>query len=142
MAAAIHVVTLAVADLERSLAFYRDGLGLPTQGVIGTEFVGDETAPAGAAAMFTLAGGLILSLFPRAELAKDSGTQITADGSGMSLGHVVDSREEVDRILQIAAQAGATVLGEAHERPWGIYSGYFADPDRHLWEIVYFLPKT
>jgi catechol 2,3-dioxygenase-like lactoylglutathione lyase family enzyme len=141
MAAAIHVVTLAVTDLQRSLAFYRDGLGLSTEGVIGTEFVGDESTPAGAVAMFTLSGGLILSLYPRSELTKDSGTAIASGGSAMSLGHTVDSRGDVDRVLQLAVRAGGTALGEPHERPWGIYSGYFTDPDEHLWEVVYFLPR-
>src|SRR5439155_12154697 len=68
----IHVITLGVRDLERALAFYRDGLGLPSPGVIGTEFEGDETTPAGAAAMFELEGGVTLALYPRTELAKDA----------------------------------------------------------------------
>jgi predicted lactoylglutathione lyase len=59
-------------------------------------------------------------------------------GSGFSIGHLVDSRGEVDRLLDLAGRAGGRVLGTAHERPWGIYSGYFSDPDGHLWEIVYF----
>ena len=81
----------------------------------------------------------ILSLYPRSELAKDAGVQaIETAGAGMSLGQLVDSREEVDRVLELARQAGGRVLGAAHERPWGIYSGYFADPDDHLWEIIYF----
>lgn len=144
MRARISVVTLGVSDLERSLAFYRDGLGLSTPGIIGTEFAGNERAPAGAAAMFDLEGGLMLSLYPRAELAKDAGLDARGDadrvaGSTHSLGHVVDSRDDVDRVLDEARRAGATVPGPAHERPWGIYSGYFSDPDGHLWEVVYFL---
>jgi catechol 2,3-dioxygenase-like lactoylglutathione lyase family enzyme len=103
----IDVITLAVSDLDRSLAFYRDGLGLHSPGVIGTEFPGDETTPAGAAAMFQLEGGLILALYPRTEL------------------------------LAQAEAAGATLTGEPHDRPWGIYSGYFRDPDGHLWEVIW-----
>lgn len=135
----IHVVTLGVSDLERSLRFYRDGLGLPTSGITGTQYPGDEDHPAGAVAMFTLEDGLILSLYPRTELAKDAGIGLEAvAGSAFSIGHLVESREEVDRLLDLAGQAGGRVLGPAHERPWGIYSGYFSDPDGHLWEIVYF----
>jgi uncharacterized protein len=135
----IHVITLGVSDLERSLRFYREGLGFRSEGITGTQFPGDDENPAGAVAMFTLEDGLILSLYPRTELAKDAGVGLEAiAGSGISIGHLVDSREEVDRILDLAGRAGARVLGPAHERPWGIYSGYFSDPDGHLWEIVYF----
>jgi uncharacterized protein len=133
------VITLGVDDLERSLAFYRDGLGFPSSGITGTQYAGDDEHPAGDAVMFTLEDGLILSLYPRSELAKDAGVGAErVAGSGFSIGHLVDGREEVDRILDLAGRAGGTVLGPAHERPWGIYSGYFSDPDGHLWEIVYF----
>ena len=86
----IHVITLGVDDLERALAFYRDGLGWPTKGIMGTEYAGDETAAAGAVAMFTLADGLILSLYPRSELAKDAGVSSLPSGSAISLGHFVE----------------------------------------------------
>lgn len=139
MRAQIHVITLGVEDLERALAFYRDGLGLPSKGITGTQFAGDEENPAGDVAMFTLEDGLILSLYPRSELAKDAGIDPSRTaGSGVSIGHLVDSPAEVDRILALAGRAGGRVLGPAHERPWGIYSGYFADPDGHLWEIIHF----
>ena len=134
----IHVLTLGVSDLERSLAFYRDGLGLPSEGITGTQYEGDGEAAAGAVAMFTLSDGLILSLYPRSELAKDAGVEELPVGSAISVGHLVDSREEVDRVLELARLAGARVIGAAHDRPWGIYSGYFADPDEHLWEIIHF----
>jgi catechol 2,3-dioxygenase-like lactoylglutathione lyase family enzyme len=137
--ARIHVITLGVDDLERAVSFYREGLGLPSTGITGTQFAGDDKNPAGAVAMFNLDDGLILSLYPRSELAKDAGVDlIHTTGSGISLGHFVDSRAEVDRVLELAGRAGASVLGRAHERPWGIYSGYFSDPDGHLWEIIYF----
>jgi uncharacterized protein len=135
----INVITLGVDDLERALSFYRDGLGLPSSGITGTQFAGDEQRPAGAVVMFTLQDGLILSLYPRSELAKDAAVDASyAAGSGISIGHFVDSDAEVDRILELAARAGGRVLGPAHDRPWGIYSGYFADPDGHLWEVIHF----
>src|ERR1700733_643522 len=74
----IHVITLAVADLDRALAFYRDGLGFRTEGLIGTEFRGDETTPDGTTAVFHLDGGLMLSIYPRSELAKDALVPLTA----------------------------------------------------------------
>jgi catechol 2,3-dioxygenase-like lactoylglutathione lyase family enzyme len=134
----IHVITLAVSDLERALAFYRDGLGLESPGVIGTEFAGDDTTPAGAAAMFQLEGGLVLALYPRAELAKDANVPLAPSQTGeFSIGHIVGSKEEVDALLVQAAEAGATLTDQPHDRPWGIYSGYFRDPDGHLWEIIW-----
>lgn len=134
----IDVITLAVSDLDRSLAFYRDGLGLHSQGVIGTEFPGDETTPAGAAAMFELEGGLILALYPRTELVKDAGIPLGPPGPGeFSIGHLVGSMSDVDALLAQAEAAGATLTGEPHDRPWGIYSGYFRDPDGHLWEVIW-----
>lgn len=134
----IHVITLAVDDLDRALAFYRDGLGLESPGVIGTEFEGNDATPAGAAAMFQLRGGLILSLYPRTELAKDANVPLAPSKSGeFSIGHLVSDRSDVDALLAKAQAAGATLTGPPHDRPWGIYSGYFRDPDGHLWEIVW-----
>jgi catechol 2,3-dioxygenase-like lactoylglutathione lyase family enzyme len=128
---AIHVITLGVADLERSLAFYR-ALGLESEGVIGTEF------PGGAAAMFELQSGLILAVYGRDDLANDANTTFHAPGSGeFSIGHLVGSRDEVDAVLAEATAAGATLTEEPHDRPWGIYSGYFRDPDGHLWEVIW-----
>ena len=133
----IDVVTLAVADLERSLAFYRDGLGLATPGVIGTEFAGDDATPAGAAVMFRFDGGLTLALYPRSELAKDAEIAPGPARSGeFSLAQIVASRAEVDALLARAEAAGAPVT-DPHDRPWGIYSGYFRDPDGHLWEVIH-----
>jgi catechol 2,3-dioxygenase-like lactoylglutathione lyase family enzyme len=134
----IHVLTLAVSDLERALAFYREGLGLDSPGVIGTEFPGDETSPAGAVAMFDLDRGLILALWPRTELAKDAEIPLRPPKTGeFSIGHAVASKEDVDALLAQAEAAGATLTGPPHERPWGLYSGYFRDPDGHLWEILW-----
>jgi catechol 2,3-dioxygenase-like lactoylglutathione lyase family enzyme len=134
----IHAITLAVEDLERSLEFYRDGLGLESPGIGGTEFPGDETNPAGDVAMFRLQGGLILSLYPRSELAKDANVPFEPPKTGeFSIGHAVGSRDAVDQLLTRAEAAGATQTDQPHDRPWGIYSGYFRDPDGHLWEIIY-----
>jgi uncharacterized protein len=134
----IHVITLAVSDLDRALAFYRDGLGLASPGVVGTEFAGDDTTPAGAVAMFQLQGGLILSLYPRSELAKDANIAPEPPKSGaFSIGHAVARKADVDATLARAEAAGATLTGQPHDRPWGIYSGYFRDPDGHLWEILW-----
>jgi catechol 2,3-dioxygenase-like lactoylglutathione lyase family enzyme len=132
MKARITVITIGVDDLERSLRFYRDGLGLSTQGIIGEEF------EHGAVAFFELQAGLTLALFPRASIARDStvpeGPSSTTE---FTLGHNVSSRDEVDEIMQQAREAGAAIVNEAHETFWGGYSGYFEDPDRHLWEVVW-----
>jgi catechol 2,3-dioxygenase-like lactoylglutathione lyase family enzyme len=126
----IDVITLGVDDLDRALFFYRDGLGLASPGVVGTEFVGDDTTPAGAVAMFELHGGLILALYPRTELTKDANVSLGPPQAGaFSIGHAVASREEVDTVLAQAEAAGATLTERPHDRPWGVYSGYFRDPD-------------
>jgi catechol 2,3-dioxygenase-like lactoylglutathione lyase family enzyme len=99
MRPSILVVTLAVADLERALAFYRDGLGLASSGIIATD-LHELSGAAGAIAMFKLAGGLILSLYPRTDPAKDAGIAVDATSrTEFSLGHAVESREEVDAVL-------------------------------------------
>ncbi len=134
----IDVITLAVADLDRALAFYRDGLGLDSPGVIGTEWPGDESSPAGAIALFELSGGLLLALYPRTELAKDASVPLGPPKPGeFSIGHLASSRTAVDEVLAQARRAGATITDEPHERPWGIYSGYFRDLDGHLWEVIW-----
>ena len=138
MEARIDIITLAVADLERALCFYRDGLGLESRGVIGTEFAGDDVEPAGAVALFELGNGLFLSLYPRTELAKDAKVPLGPPKTGeFSIGHAVASKAEVDTLLAQAQAGGATLTDRPHDRPWGIYSGYFRDPDGHLWEILY-----
>ncbi len=128
----ITVITLGVSDLEQSLKFYRDGLGLPTVGIVGTEFEG------GAVVFFDLKNGLKLALFPRSELAKDA--KLTGDLSGpagFSIGHNVNSKEAVNAVMEQAARAGAKITDPPHDRVWGGYTGYFQDPDGHLWEVVW-----
>ena len=137
----LDVITLAVADLERALAFYRD-VGLESKGIIGTEWTDEATGASGAVAMFELDGGLLLNLYSRADLAKDAAIPVAEPQSGaFSLAQLVRSRAEVDELLGKAASAGATVT-RAHDRPWGIYSGYFRDPDGHLWEIIWHPNRT
>jgi len=135
----IDVITLAVSDLERSLLFYRDGLGLDSGELVGTDYPGDELTPAGAAAMFKLANGLMLMLYPRSELAKDANiaSGATAQSGEFSIGHTVATRADVDALLARAKNAGATLTDRPHDRPWGIYSGYFRDLDGHLWEVIW-----
>ena len=114
------------------MAFYRVGMGLPTQGIFGTEFED------GAVVFFNLKDNLILALWPSRSLSKDAGIELGSPGiSRFSIGHNVNSKEEVDEIMRQAEQAGAQITDPAHKRFWGGYSGYFADPDGHLWEIVY-----
>jgi catechol 2,3-dioxygenase-like lactoylglutathione lyase family enzyme len=133
----IHVITLAVSDLERALDFYR-ALGLESSGVIGSEFVGDDTNPSGSAAMFELEDGLMLALYPRTELAKDANLPLGPPKTGeFSIGQLVAEKADVDALLAKAEAAGATLTDEPHDRPWGIYSGYFRDLDGHLWEIIW-----
>lgn len=125
------MITLAVDDLEAAVRFYRDGLGLDTDGIVGTEF------EHGAVAFFDLEGGLRLGLWPRESLAHDAGLPATPPSSiEFSLGHNVGSSEEVDTVMAEAEAAGAEVIQEAHETFWGGYAGYFADLDGHLWEVV------
>jgi catechol 2,3-dioxygenase-like lactoylglutathione lyase family enzyme len=134
----IDVITLAVGDLDRSLSFYRDGLGLATTGVVATELADEETNATGAIVIFRLKGGLVLALYPRSELAKDADILFGPPKTGeFSVGQLVESRADVDAMLAQAKHAGATLTGRPHDRPWGIYSGYFRDPDGHLWEIIW-----
>jgi uncharacterized protein len=132
MKARISVITLGVDDLERSLAFYRDGLGLPTEGIVGTEFAD------GAVAFFRMNDGLTLALFPRASLAGDARVSVDPPSAAeFSLAHNVASRQEVDALMRQAEVAGARITDAARERFWGGYAGYFQDPDGHLWEVAW-----
>ena len=130
------LITLGVLDLERSLAFYRDGLGWPTDGVVGGEFHDELTGADGTIAFLRLENGMQIALYERANLARDA--QIPLESSGFpqfSLIHQAGSREEVDRLLDEAVAAGGRLTAPPHMRPFGFYSGYVQDPDGHLWEI-------
>lgn len=128
----VTVLTLAVDDLERAVAFYRDGLGFPTAGIVGQEF------EHGAVAFFDLQGGLRLGLWRRSDLAHDTGLQQgPVPSTELSLGHNVSSRAEVDASMAEARSAGAEIVKDAQPTFWGGYGGYFRDPDGHLWEIVW-----
>lgn len=128
----ITVLTLGVSDLERAVAFYRDGLGLPTKGIVGAEFEN------GAVAFFNLQQGLKLALWPRKSIAADTGLgEQPGPPTGMTIGHNVDSRSEVDAAMAQAAAAGAKVVKAAQPTFYGGYAGYFQDPDGHVWEIVF-----
>jgi catechol 2,3-dioxygenase-like lactoylglutathione lyase family enzyme len=128
----ISVITLAVDDLERSLRFYRDGLGLATEGIFGKEF------EHGAVVFFDLQHGVKLALWPRSSLAHDSGlAQGPPSPTELSIGHNVASRSEVDAVMAEAGRAGAAIVKPASDTFWGGYAGYFQDPDGHLWEVVW-----
>jgi catechol 2,3-dioxygenase-like lactoylglutathione lyase family enzyme len=128
----IKVITLGVSDLEKSLTFYRDGMGLTTEGIIGTEF--DD----GAVVFFNMNDDLILALFPKASLAKDAKvSQGSPNATEFSIGHIVKSKQEVDAVMKQAKKAGAIITDPAHDRFWGGYAGYFQDLDGHLWEIAW-----
>lgn len=140
MQARISVLTIGVDDLERAVAFYRDGLGLATTGIAGREF------EQGAVAFFDLEGGLRLALWPRRSIAHDTGLAMTPPGApDFTIGHNVRSREDVDRVMAQAGRAGARIVKPAMPTFWGGYAGYFQDPDGHLWEVVWnpqFLPEA
>jgi uncharacterized protein len=128
----ISLITLAVEDLERSVAFYRDGLGLPTKGIMGTEF------EIGAVAFFELESGIKLALWPRTSLAADSGLPIASITPGsFTIAHNVESESEVREVMAQAQRAGARIVKSAQRAFWGGYAGYFQEPDGHLWEVAF-----
>lgn len=128
----VTVITLAVDDLARAVDFYRDGLGFPTEGIVGEEF------EHGAVAFFPLQDGLQLAVWAREDLAHDTGLPRGApSATEFSLGNNVNSRAEVDAVMERARAAGATLVKPGGETFWGGYAGYFQDPDGHLWEVVW-----
>jgi uncharacterized protein len=128
----ITLVTLGVDDLQRALVFYRDGLGLATQGIVGEQF------EHGAVVFFDLQAGLKLALWPRADIAHDSGlAQGPRSATEFTLGHNVASADEVDAVMAQAERAGATLVKPGQATFWGGYAGYFQDPDGHLWEVAW-----
>jgi hypothetical protein len=128
----ISVITIGVDDLERSLRFYRDGLGLKSPGIVGQEF------EHGAVAFFDLQDGLRLAAWRREDLAHDSGlAKSSPSATEFSLGHNVASEREVDEVMEQARKAGAHIVKKAQKTFYGGYAGYFQDPDGHLWEVVF-----
>jgi len=128
----ITLVTLGVADLDRAVSFYRDGLGWKTEGIIGKEF------EHGAVAFFDLMNGLKLALWPRKSLSHDSGLAVGKPSlTDVSLAHNVRSQAEVDQVMAQAKSAGATIVKAAGKTFYGGYAGYFSDPDQHLWEVAW-----
>jgi len=126
----VHVVTLGVSDLQKSFSFYRDGLGFLT-----------KMTSEGGIVLFTTSGAKLF-LYPYGELARTSGVDFKAGQdkraafAGFTLGHAVLTREDVDRVLKRAADAGGKIVKPAHEVSWGAYIGYFSDPDGYLWEVA------
>lgn len=128
----VSVITLGVADLERSLSFYRDGLGFLTEGIIGREF------EHGAVAFFGLSGGLRLAIWAQDDIAHDTGLpKHPISATAVTIGHNVMHRQEVDEIMAAAQGAGADIVKAPQDTFYGGYAGYFSDPDGHLWEIVW-----
>ena len=126
MEARISLITLGVQDLQRSVRFYRDGLGFPL------------SSASNESVAFFKTGGVVLALYPWDKLAEDA--QVPADGTGfrgVTLAHNVRRREEVSEVLALAAAAGGTITKPAQDVFWGGHSGYFTDPDGHLWEVAW-----
>ena len=134
----ISVLTLGVADLDRAVGFYRDGLGWPTEGVVGREF------EHGAVVFFDLTGSMKLALWSLADIAHDTGVaEAPVSPTAVTIGHNVAKRADVDAVMAQAERAGARIVKPAQTTFYGGYAGYFTDPDNHMWEIVWnpqFLP--
>ena len=128
----VTLITLGVDDLQRALAFYRDGLGFNTDGIVGEQFEN------GAVAFFDLETGLRLALWPRQSLAKDSGLSLgPRSATEFALAHNVSSAQEVDAVMLEVQRAGGTIVKPAQNTFWGGYAGYFQDLDAHLWEVAW-----
>ena len=122
----LNIITLGVRDLDKALAFYRDGLGWPQS----SQSVGDF-------AIFNLSTGTALALYPRHLLAADAKLEDNGGFGGITLAQNVPDKETVDRVLAQAVAAGGVLLKPACQAEWGGYSGYFADPDGHPWEVAW-----
>jgi uncharacterized protein len=132
MESRFNTLTLGVDNVEKSFRFYHEGLGLPSKGIIGKEFEHGEIA------FFDLKNGMILALYSRDNLTWDSQMKKGKPSSTeFSIGYNTRNEPEVDSIMAQAKKAGATITRPAQKTFWGGYSGYFKDPDGHLWEIAY-----
>lgn len=128
----ITVIILGVDDLEQALTFYRDGLGLPTPGIVGREF------EHGAVAFFDLQHGLKLAIWPRTSLAHEAKVPLgPRSATECTLGHNVASKAEVDAVMTQVKKAGATITDSPHDAFLDGYTGSFQDPDGHVWEVVW-----
>ncbi len=125
----ISIITLGVADMPRAIRFYRDGLGFPT------------SAKDDAGIAFFKTSGTCLALYPRDKLAEDVAPGLPSEPppvfSGVTIAHNTRTKEEVDQVLALAERAGGRIVKRAQDVFWGGYSGYFADPDGHLWEVAW-----
>ena len=127
----ITVLTIGVDDLEESTRFY-EALGLQTEGIIGKEF------ERGAVVLFNLKGGLVLALYPRNDIAWDAKIPMgPPSATEFTIGHNVNTKEEVDVVMREAEGVGAKIVKPAQETFWGGYAGYFQDPNGHLWEVAW-----
>ncbi|RUO60633.1 VOC family protein [Pseudidiomarina insulisalsae] len=130
MQPAISYITLGVDDLEKAVAFYQDILGFPTDGIVGEQY------DYGAVAFFKMANGLTFALWERASIAHDCGVERgPRDQTAVMLAHNVGSRQAVDEVISSLPEKA--VVKHGRELAWGGYGGVFADPDGHLWEVVY-----
>ena len=121
----ISVITLGVSNLARARHFYERGLGW------------QSANPGNESIAFYQAGPVVFALFPKAELAADANLPDSGSGfGGVTLAHNVATRPEVDALLKEAEAAGGKILKPAEDAVWGGYSGYFADPDGHPWEVA------
>ena len=122
----LSLITLGVADLARSLSFYESVLGW-------------KAKPSPPEIVFFDLNGVVFSLYPHVDLASDIGVAVDGGSAykGFALAHNVRSKEEVDTIFSLLKSKGATIVKELQEASWGGYSGYFADPDDHKWEVAY-----
>ena len=120
----VSLITLGVRDLARARAFY-EGVGWTTRAEPGDDVV------------FFQAGGMVVALWDRASLAEDSGVEDGGGWGGVTLAHNVRSPAEVDKVIDEARAAGAMITSEPGETFWGGYSGAFADPDGHPWEVAH-----
>lgn len=134
----INSIILAVDNLERAIEFYSKGLGLHTEGIMGSDLQDALTGAHGTICFFHLQNNLLFGLYERADLAKDAYIkQDSSSSTEFSLGYFVSDKSQVEEVLKQAEIAGATLTGKPYDRPWGVYSAYFKDLDGHLWEIIY-----
>lgn len=122
----LNIVTLGVRNLDKAIRFYRDGLGWPM-----------SSASIGDFAIFKLSTGTALALYPRELLAEDANVEDSGGFGGITLAQNVATCEEVDLVLYQAAKSGGIILKSARKADWGGYTGYFADPDGHPWEVAW-----